>query len=180
MGAPSTTQTMGFGRLIVDPSSSDSSTNYGGTLLGAFASASFRPRMRHQPRTSESRGGQVTDSLFLSQDAELWVVFQNFGAAALAASFYDTTDDLVKLPGAKESGSWVSDESSAILLAPDVTSGGVGFYLPRVVPLHDRLQIEFGGFLGVAFAMRFLVLPPSSGDLAQIGTVADMVGGWTS
>lgn len=178
MGDPSTDQVMGFGTLIANPSSGDA-PYYGGTALGAIGAALLRPRTRHRPRRSPSRGLQATDSIFLSQDVDLFVVFQSYEAAALSASFYDTTDTLVKLPGSKAAGSWLSDESVALLLAPD-DSNAPGFYLPRTAPLHDRLDIPFGAYFPVSLAMRFWGLPPASGDSAQIGLLSDLLTGWTS
>lgn len=178
MGNPSQTQVMGFGRLIRNPTTSDSTTHYGGTLLGAIGGAALRPRLRHQTRTSPGRFGQVTDSMYLSEDVDLVVVFLNYDEAALAASFYSTSAAVVSLPGDKKPGTWLSDESSGLLLVPDAS--GPGFYLPRAVPLHDRLDMQFGGYLGLTMAMRFLALPPASGDQAKIGAIASLTGEWTS
>lgn len=179
MAAPTSTQVFGFGRLIANPTTAVKASNYGGTVLGTVGAVALRPRMRSDPQVSEMRGGQVVDVLYRGPDVDAVVLFKGWDDDALAIAFGSTTADLVKLPGTQTSGSWLGDTSFGLLLAPD-RDASPGFYMPRAVAMHDRLEIPFSGYLPIALALRFLALPPASGDLCQIGTVADLQAGWTS
>lgn len=179
MAAPSRRPVLGGGRLIAGPTTSDKATNYGGTVLGTVGAVALRPRQRVDPITREDRSGQVVDFLFRGCDVDAIVLFKTWDDDALARAFGSTTGDLVKIPGTQTSGTLLSDTSVALLLAPDLDTAP-GFYMPRAVAMHDRLEIPFSGYLPVSLAIRFVALPPASGDLCQIGLAADLAAGWSS
>lgn len=177
MGAPTSTQVFGFGRLIAAPTTSDPDTAYGGIVLGTVGGVALRPRTRFEPLIREDLGGQTADLLFLNHEIDAVCVFSGWDTDALARAFYATSSGLVNFPGSKNPGSWISDQAAALLYAPD-DSAAPGWYLPRAVAVHDRLEIPFSGFLPVALAMRFVALPPASGDLGKIGPVSALLGAW--
>lgn len=176
MGAATNTQLFGFGRMIANPTSADSSAAYGGTELGTVGAVALRPRTRSAPHRREDLGGQVSDLVYLGDDVDAICVFNGWDSDALAKIHHSTSGTLVTL-GAKTVGSWLGADEFALLYAPE-DAAAPGFYLPRVVRMHERLEIPFSGFLPVAHAMRFLGLPPASGNLGRIGLIANLTGGW--
>lgn len=174
MAAPSTTQVFGFGRLIVNPTTDVAASAYGGTVLGTPGGVAVRPRRRSDPHVREDLGGQVADVYYRGEDCDVVAVMKGWDSDALTR-IYGGSSGLVHLDGTADA--WLGDTSFGLLYAPD-REASPGFYIPRAIAMHERLEIPFSGYLPLAHAVRFLALPPATGDLVRMGTVAQMSSEW--
>jgi hypothetical protein len=165
------------GKLIADPTSTDASANYGGTVLGEIAYIEFRIFPRYRRKIAEEWGGHPYGSKWLGETPVIGGVLRGNDPDMINALFPNTAAGASRgrgikgqLGGTIRPGADNEDREVKLLFAPNDSEHGDHVILYSAVPeieVQTKIGLYLGREKGVPFAFFGVPIASSKLDIYQ-------------
>jgi hypothetical protein len=173
------------GRLISNPTSTDASSNYGGTVLGEIAYIECRIYPRYRPKFAEEFGGHPIDAKWLGETPVISGVLRNGDPDMINVLFANTAlgasrgrGIMGQANGSIRAGADLSDRSIKLLFAPNDSEHGDHCILYRALPeinMTTAIGLYLGREKGIPFAFYGTVAEDAKRSTHQIDLRENLV-----